>query len=50
MVHTHRGPLLDVTDAELSTPGDWKILIEARKGEFDSYSTVIDVPVRSVGP
>jgi copper transport protein len=31
--------------AELALPGDWQLDLHARKGDFDEWSTVIDVPI-----
>jgi copper transport protein len=31
--------------AQLALPGDWRLDLHARKGEFDEWSTVIDVPI-----
>jgi copper transport protein len=31
--------------AQLPLPGDWQVDLHARKGDFDEWSTVIDVPI-----
>jgi copper transport protein len=31
--------------AELPLPGDWRLQLDVRKGEFDQWSAVIDLPV-----
>ncbi len=31
--------------AELPLPGDWQVQLDVRKGDFDEWSTVIDVPI-----
>jgi copper transport protein len=31
--------------AELPLPGDWQVTLDVRKGEFDQWSSVMDVPI-----
>jgi copper transport protein len=31
--------------AELPLPGDWLVTLDVRKGEFDQWSAVMDVPI-----
>jgi copper transport protein len=31
--------------AELPLPGDWQVTLDVRKGDFDEWSTVMDVPI-----
>ena len=31
--------------AELPLPGDWQVALDVRKGDFDEWSTVMDVPI-----
>jgi copper transport protein len=40
------GPGHATGTAELPLPGDWKLQLDARKGEFDQWSTVLDIPIR----
>ena len=35
-----------VTAAELPLAGDWRMQLDVRKGEFDQWSTTIDIPIR----
>ena len=37
-----------VTAAELPLAGDWQLQLDVRKGEFDQWSTTIDIPIRKV--
>ncbi len=37
-----------VTAAELPLAGDWQMQLDVREGEFDQWSTTIDIPIRKV--
>jgi copper transport protein len=39
------GPGHIITTAELPLAGDWQLQLEVRKGEFDRWSAVIDLPI-----
>jgi hypothetical protein len=34
------------TDTQLPLAGDWQLRLDVREGEFDEWSTTIDVPIR----
>ncbi len=40
------GPGHAITAADLPLAGDWQLQLDVRKGEFDEWSTVIDLPIR----
>jgi len=35
-----------ITTAALPLAGDWKLQLDVRKGEFDQWSTLVDLPIR----
>ena len=39
------GPGHATTVAELPLPGDWKLQLDVRKGDFDEWSVVTDIPI-----
>ncbi len=43
---TPAGPGHVVTQAEFPLAGDWQLEIVVRKGEFDQWSTSVEVPIR----
>jgi len=43
---TPAGPGHVVATAELPLAGDWRLALDVRKGEFDQWSTVVDLRIR----
>jgi nitrogen fixation protein FixH len=35
-----------VLGAQLALAGDWQVRVEARRGEFDSFTQTISIPIR----